>query len=108
MTMLEVQCRLRVSGRRFRYIWYSFGQTIGPEPASASGKKTQEAESQPRVSLTLMPGIEEISDKTGGVGTSGFVDGCSGLEPAVCLVPAIALRGDAPAWGRRKPARRTG
>ena len=41
-----------------------------------------------------MPGIDEILDGTSGIGTSGFVDGCSGLELAECLVPAVVLRGN--------------
>ncbi|OCT45181.1 hypothetical protein CLCR_05568 [Cladophialophora carrionii] len=93
---MEVQCRLRVSGRRFRYTWYSSGQPIDHDHTTICGQKHRDAEGQSRVSLTLMPGIDEILDETSGVGTSGFVDGCRGLEPGVCLVPAVVLCGNVP------------
>ncbi|KAF2228582.1 hypothetical protein EV356DRAFT_512710 [Viridothelium virens] len=88
---MEVQCRLRVSGRRFRCTWYSLGQATDPEHMTICGQKHSDAEGQSRVGLTLLPGINEILDETSGVGMSGFVDGCSGREPTACLVPAVVL-----------------
>ncbi|KAI9693061.1 MAG: hypothetical protein M1822_005056 [Bathelium mastoideum] len=94
--IMEVQCELRVSGRRFRCTWYSSGQTIDPEHMTIYEQKHSDAEGQSCVSLTLFPGIDEMLDETSGVGMSGFVDGCSGREPAVCLIPAVVLCGPVP------------
>ncbi|KAI9696319.1 MAG: hypothetical protein M1820_008161 [Bogoriella megaspora] len=93
---MEVQCRLRVSGRPVRCAWYSPGEAIDPKQMTVIGQGHTESEGQSRVSLTLLPGIHEILGETSGVGMSGFVDSCSESEPIDCLVRAVVWCGHGP------------
>jgi hypothetical protein len=88
---IDVQCRLRVSGRRFRYIWYAPGQVVDREYMTVTGGPGSGDEWPSRVSLTLWPGISEILDETNEGGVSGFSNGCTDTQAQSCLVRAVIV-----------------
>jgi hypothetical protein len=91
---LTVHCRLALAGRKYECIWHRPGEQFEAASMNPCNARDGSNTGTPTVRLTLLPGISRVIDSQNSVGFGGFEERRTrGLENAVCLVPAVVLRG---------------